>query len=319
VGGYPITASLNDPDGKLGNYDVSLNEGTLTITVAPLTVTPADASRGYGVGNPPFSGSIVGLKNIDPITATYSSIATASSSIGTYPITASLNDPSSKLGNYDVTLNEGTLTIGPASLTVQADDKSKVLGAANPAFTGTITGLQNGDNITATYSSVATASSPVGSYPIVPALVDPDGKLGNYTVTVINGTLSVRYLAAGANCGGVATHQILQPINTNGTSVFKQKSSVPAKFRVCDAAGNSIGTPGVVACFNLVQIVNGTASQDVNEPVDSTSASTAFRFDPTDQQWIFVINTRNLNANSTYTYRIGLNDGTEILFSFGLK
>ena len=138
-------------------------------------------------------------------------------------------------------------------------------------------------------------------------------------------TDQLRAVAAGecgvaiSNSCGVATHQILQPINPNGSSVFKQRSSVPAKFRVCDAAGNSIGTPGVVASFNLVQIVNGTAAQDVNEPVDSTSASTVFRFDPSDQQWIFVINTRNLNANSTYTYRIGLDDGTEILFSFGLK
>jgi hypothetical protein len=257
VGTYPITANLNDPDGKLGNYDVTLNEGTLTITVAPLSVTPANASRGYGAGNPPFSGSTVGLKNGDPITASYSCAANSFSPIGTYPITATLNDPSSKLGNYLVTLNTGTLTIGAATLTVQADDKTKVLGSANPVFTGTITGILNGDDITATYASPATASSPVGSYPIVPTLVDPDGKLSNYTVTVVNGTLSIRYAPAGTTCSGIASHQILQPINPNGTSVFKQKSSVPAKFRVCDAAGNSVALPNVVASFNLVQIVQG--------------------------------------------------------------
>ena len=47
-----------------------------------------------------------------------------------------------------------------------------------------IVGIKNGDNITATFTSPATATSPVGTYPIIPALVDPTGKLGNYTVTV---------------------------------------------------------------------------------------------------------------------------------------
>ena len=64
-----------------------------------------------------------------------------------------------------------------------AADATRVYGDPNPAFTGTITGIKNGDNITATYSTTATAASPVGTYPITPALVDPTNKLGNYTVT----------------------------------------------------------------------------------------------------------------------------------------
>ena len=52
-------------------------------------------------------------------------------------------------------------------------------------------GIKNGDNITATYASPATATSAPGTYPIIPTLVDPTGKLGNYTVTVNNGTLTI--------------------------------------------------------------------------------------------------------------------------------
>ena len=95
------------------------------------------------------------------------------------------------LPNYVVTTNSGTLTITSASLTVTAANATRVYGDANPAFTGTITGLLNGDNITATYSSTAAAVSAVGTYPITPALVDPANKLGNYTVTSNNGTLTV--------------------------------------------------------------------------------------------------------------------------------
>jgi hypothetical protein len=104
-----------------------------------------------------------------------------------------------------------------------------------------------------------------------------------------------------------------------GSSVFKWKSSVPAKFRVCDAAGNSIGTPNVVTAFNLIQMVTGTTTQQINEVVDATNGSTAFQWDPTDKQWIFVINTKSLSANVTYLYSIQLNDGSAIQFSFGLK
>ena len=52
-------------------------------------------------------------------------------------------------------------------------------------------GVQNGDNITASYSTTATTNSPVGTYSIVASLNDPNGKLGNYSVTTNNGVLSV--------------------------------------------------------------------------------------------------------------------------------
>ena len=51
------------------------------------------------------------------ITATYSSLgAPADAAVGTYDITATLNDPAGKLSNYNVTLNTGTLTVNTARL-----------------------------------------------------------------------------------------------------------------------------------------------------------------------------------------------------------
>ena len=77
-----------------------------------------------------------------------------------YTIVPALVDPNSKLGNYSVTINDGTMTVTKASLTVTAGDAAREYGAANPSFTGTVTGVENGDNITATYSSAAAASPP---------------------------------------------------------------------------------------------------------------------------------------------------------------
>jgi hypothetical protein len=138
---------------------------------------------------------------------------------------------------------------------------------------------------------------------------------GNTTNT--SASYSVLY-RTGDMCLGSPEHQILQPINNDGSSVFKQKSTVPAKFRVCDYYGTSIGTPGVVSSFRLIQISNGTVSS-VDEAVDSTTPDTAFRWSPDGQQWIFNINTKSLGAGKTYVYLITLNDGSTIQFQFGLK
>ena len=56
----------------------------------------------------------------------------------------------------------------------------------------------------------------------------------------------------------------IPPINANGTNVWNQGRTVPAKFRVCDANGVSIGTPGVVAGFYLIGTASGTSSTSMN-------------------------------------------------------
>jgi hypothetical protein len=193
VGTYPIVPTVSDNGtGALANYTVTINNGTLTITPAPLTVTAASAGRLYGDPNPAFTGTVVGLKNGDNITASFGTLATSASPVGSYPITAVLSDPTNKLGNYTVTFNSGILLISPAPLSVTAADASRVYGDPNPVFTGTIVGIKNADNITATYASATDPTTTVGTYPIVPTLSDNGtGALANYTVTSTNGTLTI--------------------------------------------------------------------------------------------------------------------------------
>ncbi|HSM88213.1 MAG TPA: MBG domain-containing protein, partial [Candidatus Limnocylindrales bacterium] len=192
VGGVPIVGAVTDnATGALANYTVTINNGTLTINPAPLSVTAANASMVYGSAVPALSGTITGIKNADNITATYSTTATAASLVGTYPITPALSDNGTgKLANYTVTVNNGTLTVTPAPLTIQAADATAPVGGPFPTFTGTITGAVNGDVITATYSTTATLTSPAGTYPIIPT-PDPNPALSNYSVTLINGTLTL--------------------------------------------------------------------------------------------------------------------------------
>lgn len=93
--------------------------------------------------------------------------------------------------NYGIATNSVSLVVTPEALTVTAANASRRLGTANPVFTGTVVGVTNGDNISASYSTPATSNSAAGTYPITPSLVDPNNRRSNYTVTLVNGTLTV--------------------------------------------------------------------------------------------------------------------------------
>jgi hypothetical protein len=208
-------------------------------------------------------------------------------------------------------------------VTVKADPVSKILGASDPPLTYAVTSgsLAVGDSWTG--SLVRASGETAGSYSITQGTLDiSDGNSGNnYTITFTAATFGILYLSSGT-CNGDAGHVILQPINPDYSSVFKQGSTVPAKFRVCDVNGNSIGPlpngGSIVQAFVLYWVSKGTVSP-TNEAIVSTTPDTAFRWDPTSKQWIFNISTKNLSANLTYQYVITLNDGSTITFQFGLK
>jgi hypothetical protein len=316
AGSHSITATF----GGDTIFDVSPSTPiSVSVNPAPLTVTAANASKLYGQVNPPLTGSIVGIRNGDNITATYATSATQSSPVGTYPIVPTLIDPDSKLGNYSVTSINGTLIINPAPLTITADDKTKILNAPNPAFTASYSGfvLGEGPGVLSGVLSCATTAvinSPVGGYPITCS-----GQTStNYAITYVAGTLHIIF-APGGLVDGEPSHVILQPVAADGSSVFKAGRTVPLKFRVGDVNGNSIGTPGTIASFRIIGVITGTVSTSVDLPPSSTTPDTSFRFDPTAQQWIFNLNTSGLSAGSTYVFRIGLADGSNIDFQFGLR
>ncbi len=164
IGSYTITPTVTGTN--LANYTVVYNNGTLTVGQATLTVTAANASRSYGAPNPVFSASATGSVNGDTFTFTESTTATLASPVGTYPIVPVATG--TNLSNYNVVYNNGTLTVGQATLTVTAANASRNYGAPNPTFSASATGAVNGDTFTFTESTTATPASPVGTYPIVP-------------------------------------------------------------------------------------------------------------------------------------------------------
>lgn len=195
-GSYSIRQAAGSYELKVATaasypYPAAEQTTTLTVNKASLTVTPNNVTRPYGASNGNFTMGFSGLMAWDTAASlgqpVYSTSADASSPIGNYDITAS-GLTSTK---YSITYSPGTLTVTPAPLTVTAADQARAYGQSNPPLTGSITGLVNGDAILVSYSTAAAASSPVGLYPIVPALSDPGGKLSNYHVVIEQGGLTV--------------------------------------------------------------------------------------------------------------------------------
>ncbi|MDB5911145.1 MAG: hypothetical protein JWP34_5262 [Massilia sp.] len=192
VGNYAVT-----PSGLTSsNYTITFTDGTLAVTKAHLTVTANDATKIYGQANPALSATITGFVNGDNAAvisgaASLGTAATAGSGVGSYAITAAIGTLSA--ANYDFTIfNPGTLAVTPASLTVTANNATKVYGQANPAFSASYGGFVNGDTSSSlggalAFSTPATASSLVGSYTVTPSGLTS----GNYTITYISGTLTV--------------------------------------------------------------------------------------------------------------------------------
>jgi hypothetical protein len=200
VGYYQIIPAPVDPDGRLRNYTLNSELGRLTVTQAPLTVRADNKSRRVGKANPTLTGTILGIQNGDNITATYSTTADYLSLPGGYPIHPTLHDPGQRLNNYRVTIRDGTMTvkvvqqdplISLAVVDVTADDHTRPYGMPNPELTGSITGLQAGNPVTATYTTVATQQSPPGIYTITPHINDPNNLLNLYVVVTHDGTLIV--------------------------------------------------------------------------------------------------------------------------------
>lgn len=109
-------------------------------------------------------------------------------SCGTFAFTVTITDSSAGPSSVDL---DYALTIGKATLTISAGNKTKVSGQANPPLTATFTGLVNGD-MEAVVSGLmldttATMASGVGTYPITAT----GGTATNYFITHVNGTLTV--------------------------------------------------------------------------------------------------------------------------------
>lgn len=237
------------------NYDFNYVDGVLTINKATLVATAESISREYGDANPAIGVTYTGFKNgetdavIDTI-ATGASAAGLASNVGNYTTVASggFDD------NYTFTYANGVLSVTKATLLATADDKSRIYGNANPAFTFTYTGFKNGDtasviNTGASGTSGTNALSDVGDY----AITGSGASDNNYNFTYANGTLSITkaMLTATANTASRAYGDANPTIGVTYTG-FRNGQNASVIDVLATASSAADATSGVGAYTSTV-------------------------------------------------------------------
>lgn len=181
---YAVTVS----DAEAENYDISYEQGRLTVTDADAVVVRAKSySRVYGDANPVFEFETEGtvLDGTPEIVCS----ADKSSQVGSYTIEVRQGS----IKNYNVHFENGSLAITKAPLTISAGNYTKKQGDAMPEFKANYTGFKNGEDESVltkrpTFETTATVESAPGEYPITVYGVEAD----NYEVkSYIAGTLTV--------------------------------------------------------------------------------------------------------------------------------
>ena len=197
AGNYSVTATLvSDMYFGSASKDFSIIRKSVNAVVSV-------ASKVYGAANPPFSVVYNGLAYTDTdevfTDLALATTATILSPVGMYDVTFIDGTTTAQTDNYSVTLDGlNSLEITKKPVVVMAVDMSRAYLAVNPVFDFTFgaTDLVEGDSkddLAVTLSTVATATSNVGEYPITGTSASL-----NYAVTVEPGTLTVTKITQSA-------------------------------------------------------------------------------------------------------------------------
>ena len=150
---FTVRAATSASDFATGNGSLNV-KANQTITFAP------PSSKTYG--DPTFGLSATASSGLPVAFSVLSGPVTLSGATVTITGAGAVTIRAAQAGNsqYNAAPNvDRSFTIAPASLTVSPADASRQYGQVNPPFTGSITGVQYGDAISATYSTSATAAT----------------------------------------------------------------------------------------------------------------------------------------------------------------
>ena len=185
-----LTASYTDN----GNYDVSVTNGKLTIT-------PSDANAIVATGvTKTYDGQVASIvaNAAQPNSTIEYSVDGQNwttnnptfTDVGTYTVQARAINP-----NFAQVIASADVVVSPATITVTANNQTKVAGTADPELTYAFSGVVNNEVARFMGGLQREAGEDVGSYAINQgdlALVDNgDFRASNYTLEFVPGTLVV--------------------------------------------------------------------------------------------------------------------------------
>ena len=323
VTGVPVYSVADSPNSPVGstfpisvsglvsqNYTLTTVPGTLTIVTDPTTTAPTTSvTSQYGdpatltttIAPTGVSGTVVfsngsTVEGIATVAGGTATLTTSSLSAGAKTITTSYQGDA----NYAASTSSPTIAIvtprtapdGGAALTVTVTNASRRHGQGNPAFSYTVSGtLVNGDTYATAvtgvpvYSTTATVTSPVGTYPIS---ITGGLSSANYSIAFVNGTLSISKgtpsvtLASSQNPSTPAasvTFTATLSAGATGTVTFMDGTTVLGTGTVSGSTANfsttglSAGTHSITAVYGGDANYNGVTSPALAQVVNKTAAT----------------------------------------------
>jgi hypothetical protein len=189
---------LQASQAAAGNYTAGTQNASYTVAQATQTITFTAPTSPVTYGVSPITlvatGGASGNTVVFSVVSgpgTISGTTLTITGVGTVVVAANQAGNT----NYSAATQVTQTVVSRATLTVTANNASRVVGAANPAFSVSYSGFVNGDTAATALTgspaltTAATSSSPAGNYPI--AVSQGTLSAANYTFAFVNGTLSV--------------------------------------------------------------------------------------------------------------------------------
>ncbi len=259
----PVIVVNQEADSATTTTVTSSNNPRVYGQAVTFTATVSAVGPGMPTGTVTFYDGAANLATV-ALSGGTANYTTSTFLAGNHGISADYNGATFFVTSVSSTLSQN---ITPATLTVTADDVSKVYGQANPSFTDTIAGYVNGDNASVvsgspSLTSTATAASGVGTYTITAA----QGSLSaaNYTFAFSNGTLTVTPATLTVTADDVSkvygqanpsfTDTIAGYVNGDNASVVSGSPSLTSTA----TAASGVGTYTITAAQGSLSAANYT-------------------------------------------------------------
>ncbi len=284
-----VTCSATDKAGNAasGSFDIVVVDTTAPVLSVKDVTAEATSSTGAVVS---YTATAKDLVDGDrAVTCTPASGSTFK--LGDTKVTCSTSDTRGNQASADFTVTVQDTT-APA-LAKPADIALTATSASGAVATYAPTGTDLVDGTVAAVCTPASGSTfALGTTQVSCTVTD---KAGNKSAAqVFNVSVTVPW------------SNVLQPLNVDGSSVFKLGSTVPTKFKL---TGSASAVTNLTAKLYYAKISNNLPGTEL-EATSTAAADTGnvFRYDASAGQYIFNLSTKGW-SEGTYQLRIDLGDG----------
>jgi hypothetical protein len=263
---------------QTSNYNITVTNGSLVVTAAPLTITGNTTTLTYSGAEQTNSFTTLGLMQPDAVNAV-SGLASRTS-VGRTNDQLS-NAIGSGLSNYIIAYVNGSLSVNPATLTITGATTSRTYTAEEQTNTFTTSGLRPNDSVT----SVNGLASAIQVGRVADQLSGAVGTgLSNYTINYVLGSLTITpapLTITGATSS--STYTAVTQTNTFTASGLLRSDKVSGVVGLASAttvgnySDNLSGATGPGLSNYEISYVNGSLSISP-APLTITGATTTRRY-----------------------------------------